>query len=86
MRMYADISYGEKRTKGQIMVLYKNTLYLLERERAVLMCMVKQYLNKGVKNLGEVQTVIVQNNKVDNIIVQEMHYRELLNSMYSKEA
>ncbi len=84
--MYADVSYGERKTKGQIMLLYKNTLYLLERERAVLVCMVRQYLNKGIKNLGEVQKVIIQNNKVDNIIVQEMRYRELLDDIYSKEA
>lgn len=83
--MYADYSCGEKRTKGQITLLYKNTLYKLERERAVLVCMVRQYLNKGSKNLGEIQNVILQNNKVDTIIVQEMHYRELLNDM-QKEA
>jgi hypothetical protein len=84
--MYADFSRGEKRTKGQVMMLYKNTLYTLERERAVLMCMVRQYMKKGTENLGEMPCVISQNHKVDNILVQEMHYRELLMSMPGKEA
>ena len=84
--MYTEIPYLGSRTKGQLMLMYKNTLYKLERERAVLACMVKQYLSKGIKNLGEVQNLVSQNNVVDDIIVQEMYYRDLLNIIENREA
>lgn len=84
--MHTEYPYGGIKTKGQIMLLYKNTVYKLERERAVLVCMVKQYLSKGIKNLGEIPNLVVQNCKVDDILVQEMHYRDLLNVFESKEA
>lgn len=76
--MYAEASLGTKKSRAQVHLMYKHTLYSLERERAVLLCMVKEYIKKGVKNLGEVQNLIVQNRKVDEIIVQEMQYRKML--------
>lgn len=76
--MYAEASLDSKVSRSQLHLMYRNTLYKLERERAVLLCMVKQYVQKGVKNLGEEHKLIQQNRKVDDIIVQEMKYRKLL--------
>lgn len=84
--MHTEYPYGGIKTKGQILLLYKNTVYKLERERAILVCMVKQYLSKGIKNLGDIPNLVAQNSKVDDIIVQEMYYRNLLNIIESREA
>jgi hypothetical protein len=76
--MYGEFACGESQTLPQIRLLYKNTLYRLEREKAVLLCMIKEYVKSGVGNFGEIPNLIRQNRKVDDIIVQEMHFRELL--------
>ncbi len=84
--MYAEYSICSNMTKDQVSLMHKNIQYKLERERAVLISIIKQYLKKGVKNLGEIDSIINQNNKVDEIIIQEMYYRELLNYFNLKEA
>lgn len=84
--MYAEYSICSNMTKDQVSLMHKNIQYKLERERAVLISIIKQYLKKGVKNLGEIDCIINQNNKVDEIIIQEMYYRELLNYFNLKEA
>lgn len=72
---------GKGRSETQVRSLYKSTLYSLEREKAVLLCMIKQYMKSGVNNFGEIPKLVTQNKKVDDIIVQEMRFRELLGTL-----
>jgi len=76
--MVARASLRSGGSRDQVRLKYKNTLYNLEREKAVLLCMVNEYMRQGVKNLGEVPNLVIQNRKVDDIIVQEMRYRKML--------